>query len=183
MQKKIYILCLSLSMLFCFSNTDAQSGKSEISGTYGYFSYFTLYKGAPFSTSSGTGVLTYKYYINDNFTLGMGMAFENISDWGSLLSFSPEATFKYMDTKDNQIRVRLYGAVSMGICLFTDWDNNPNHIDGSGLKLWAFQATPFGIRIGRKLACFAEIGLGYKGIISGGLSYRFRTRPKYVPVD
>jgi len=33
--------------------------------------------------------------------------------------------------------------------------------------------TALGFRVGKKLAAFAEPGVGYKGIISGGLSYQF----------
>lgn len=35
------------------------------------------------------------------------------------------------------------------------------------------QLTPFGIRAGKKVAVFAEIGYGYKGIANLGLSSRF----------
>lgn len=33
--------------------------------------------------------------------------------------------------------------------------------------------SPLGIRYGGRLGCFAALGLGYKGIISGGISYKF----------
>jgi len=37
----------------------------------------------------------------------------------------------------------------------------------------AAQYTPFGVRVGGRLAGFVELGIGYKGIINGGLSYKF----------
>ena len=36
-----------------------------------------------------------------------------------------------------------------------------------------FQVTPLGIRFGKKVGAFAEIGYGYKGIVNLGLSGRF----------
>lgn len=35
------------------------------------------------------------------------------------------------------------------------------------------QYTPVGVRYGGRLGIFAELGLGYKGIFSGGISYKF----------
>ncbi len=35
------------------------------------------------------------------------------------------------------------------------------------------QYTPIGIRFGGRLGGFAELGIGYKGMINGGISYRF----------
>ncbi len=178
MQRKISVLCLALT-LFCFlPKSHAQKGKSEISLGYGYWSSYTLFNGVPFSNSSGSPVLNYRYYISRDFTLGMGVSFENIagSDGrvnGSFVTISPEFTVSYMDTRKAPIRVRLYGAGSMGVTLFSDGDVMPGNADRSGLKLWGFQATPFGIRIGRQIAGFAEVGFGYKGLIHGGLSVRF----------
>ena len=178
-QRKIFVLCLSLAM-FCFTNqSNAQQGKSEISIAYGYWSFFTLLQGAPFSASTGTPNVNYKYYLTNNVTVGMGIGFENNCNWGSLLTFSPEISFKYLDTKDNRIRVRIYGVVAYGLSVFDDWSNSgPGHTDNTGPKLWGFQATPFGIRVGRKFSGFAEIGLGYKGLVNAGMSYRFRTVKK-----
>ena len=38
---------------------------------------------------------------------------------------------------------------------------------------FAYQVTPLGLRIGRKLGGYLELGYGYKGLISAGISYRF----------
>ena len=49
-----------------------------------------------------------------------------------------------------------------------------HHEDASGPQITG-QVTPFGMRIGRKLGGFLELGYGYKGIFNFGCSYRFRT--------
>ena len=35
------------------------------------------------------------------------------------------------------------------------------------------QYTPIGVRYGGRLGGFVELGLGYKGVINGGISYKF----------
>ncbi len=179
MFQRLMKICSVLVVVSAFSLTAvAQQGKAEIGLAYGYYSYFTLKQGPPLSASTGTPNINMRYYLNNNVTIGLGVGFENINNWGSLLTFSPEVTIKYLDTKDDRVRIRLYGVAAMGLTVFDDLNLNPGHADNTGPKLWGFQFTPFGIRVGRKVAAFAEVGVGYKGLINAGLSYRFRTTPK-----
>ena len=179
-QKIIFALCLPLLMVCNFNKGYAQKGKVEIGVAYGYLSSFTLYQGAPFDVTTGTPNVNFRYYLSDNVTIGLGIGFENNSAYGSMTTFSPECTFKYLDTKDNIVRVRLYGAAAMGFTLFDDWSNSgPNNTDNTGGKFWGFQLSPLGVRVGRKISGFAEIGYGYKGIVNAGISYRFKVQKKH----
>ncbi len=178
MQKSICIFCLALSMICLIPRSYAQKGKSEISVGYGYFSFYSFLNAgrnygdaARYSNSSGASVLTYRYYVTRDVTLGMGFGYENISDWGSFVTFAPEVTVSYLDTRQDMIRVKLYGAFSLGIAVLQDANIGYGHADESGAK-FGFQATPIGIRVGRQIAGFAELGLGYKGLIHGGLALR-----------
>jgi hypothetical protein len=189
MQRKLSVLCLALSLFCITTKSHAQKGKSEIALGYGYWSIYTLVNGVPFSNSSGSPVITYRYYLTRDVTLGMGLCYENIAGVtgrinGSFVSFCPELTVSYMDTRKAPIRIRLYGAASLGVSVFSDGDVTPGQADRSGLKPWGFQATPFGIRIGRQIAYFAELGVGYKGLFHTGLAVRFpkslRTREKPI---
>ena len=173
MKGKIPVLFFALLMIFSAHHSFAQRGKSEIAVGYGYYSIYSYYNGAPFSASSGVPVITYRYYINKNVTLGMGIGYENIRTWGSFLSFVPEMTFAYLDTRNDLIRVRLYGALGYGFSVFDDLTRTAGEADRSGLWLSGFQATPLGIRIGRQVAGFLELGVGYKGTVHGGLEVRF----------
>lgn len=180
MQRKIYIFCLVLSMFsFLPGASFAQKGKSEVSVAYGLYSMYTFYNGQPYDVSSGTAMINYKYYLNKKVTLGMVIGYENISNWGSFLTFAPEATYAYYDNKDARIRVKMYGAASVGLTVFEDFniyrDLYSYHRDESGAKITG-HVSPFGIRIGRKLGGFMEVGLGYKGLFNFGLSYRFSTK-------
>ncbi len=172
MKGKYYILCVVLAMICFVPRGLAQRGKSEIALGYGYYSDYSLVNGAPFSASSGAPVLTYRYYINKNVTIGMGIGYENIRTWGSFLTFAPEMTFCYLDTRHDLIRVRLYGKIAYGVTIFDDLNRAPGAADRSGPWLYGFQGTPLGIRIGRQVAYFAEVGFGYEGLIHTGIALR-----------
>lgn len=176
--KKGLGFCALLVLVLLSGGAFAQKGKGEIALGYGYYSSFTLYNGTPFNTSTGTPSISLRYYINNAVTAGLSVGFENNSSYGSFLTFAPEFTFRYMDTRNTRVRVRLYGAAAYGLTVFNDNQVAPGHVDNTGPKLWGFQGTPIGIRVGRKLAGFLEVGYGYKGLINGGLSYRFRAMPK-----
>ena len=182
MVRKICAFCLALAMISFMPKSHAQRGKSEIAVGYGYYSFYSFVNhgqnNAGYSTSSGTGCVTYRYYLSQNVTLGMGVGYENISTWGSFLTFAPEVTVKYLDTRHDYIRVRLYGAFSWGISVLADNSVKAGDVDESGPKPWAFQATPIGMRIGRQFAGFVELGLGYKGLVHGGMELRF---PQILP--
>lgn len=180
MQRRISVFCLALLMLSFIPKGHAQKGKSEIAVGYGYYSFYSFLNyginyGSQYSNSSGTTCVTYRYYLTRDVTLGMGFGYENISNWGSFVTFSPEITATYLDTRNTMdTRIRLYGAFSYGISIFQDAQaGDPNHFDASGAKPWAFQATPFGMRLGRQFAGFIEIGFGYKGLVNGGIELRF----------
>jgi len=160
--------------MFCFiAQSQAQREKSEISMGYGYYSIYSLVNGAPFNVSSGSFAMSYRYYLTKNVTLGLGLGAENISNWGSFVTIAPEVTVTYLDTRQSTVRVRLYGSVSYGVTIFSNNNLPTDQAQNSGVWAYGFQATPFGIRIGRQFAYFAEVGLGYKGLFHTGLSVRF----------
>ena len=180
MQRKVSIFCLALCMICFIPKSHAQKGKSEIAVGYGFYSFYSflnhgLYENGYYKNSSGSICGTYRYYVTKDVTLGMGIGYENISNWGSFVSFAPEVTATYLDTRNTtDIRVRLYGAFSYGFAIFQDAEAyTPGHVDNTGAKPWAFQGTPFGMRIGRQFAGFVEVGLGYKGLVHGGMELRF----------
>src|SRR4051794_4368818 len=116
MQKKISIIFLALAMICFIPRSHAQRGKSEFAVGYGYFSFYSFVNTgtnhAPSSSSSGSVVFTYRYYISRDVTLGLNVGYENISTWASFTTIAPELTVAYMDTRKSQVRVRLYGSVS-----------------------------------------------------------------------
>jgi len=180
MTKKILSVIFLAATLLAAPAAMAQHGKSEITLGYGYLSAYQFANKTPFNTSSGTITLGYKYYLSNTVTLGMGIGYEHISNWASFTSFVPEVTFRYLDTKDSRIRVRLYGAVGYGFTILNDLEIGQGYADESGAKPWGFQLTPIGMRWGRKHAWFAELGTGYKGTFHGGVAIRFPRKKQYT---
>ncbi len=177
MQRRIIVFCLALSCLFFSSRSFAQRGKSEFALGYGYWSAFSFVNVnqnyTNHSTSSGVTNFTYRYYVSRNVTLGMNVGYENISTWASFVTFAPEVTVAYMDTRKTHIRVKLYGSAAYGISILSDNAVGLGEADESGVKLWGGQISPFGIRVGKQFAGFLEVGYGYKGLFHGGLAFRF----------
>jgi hypothetical protein len=172
MQKKIYVFCLALCMISFIPKTHAQKGKSELAFGYGYYSIYTLANGQPYNASTGSFCGNYRYYLTKDVTLGLGVGAENISTWGSFVTIAPEVTVSYMDTRDAQVRVKIYGSFSYGVTIFNDNQLGIGKADNSGLWAYGFQATPFGLRVGRQIAGFVEIGVGYKGLFNTGVAIR-----------
>jgi hypothetical protein len=52
----------------------------------------------------------------------------------------------------------------IGLAYFTTGEYDTN---------FSFQGTALGFRVGKKLAAYAELGFGYKGIAQIGASYQF----------
>ncbi len=177
MQRKLYIFCLAVALISFLPRTHAQRGKSEFAFGYGRFSTFQFANRPPYNTSSGTFSLSYRYYVSRTVTLGLTFGTEHISNWANFTCIMPELTVKYLDTKDSHVRVRLYGAFSYGLTILNDLHTGPGEADETGAKPWGFQATPIGIRLGRQFAGFMEVGVGYKGIVHGGIALRV---PRYV---
>jgi hypothetical protein len=157
----------------------------------GYISLPHLQTGAVF--------VTYRHFLSERFALGMAAGIDNedgdISYGNPKLtgiesnavsghynvhaySLSMEALLVYTKTEKNLV----YGYLGIGATYFDDkcviFANAPY---GSPVSLpsnpyyyrptvYNFQVTPIGVRFGGKCACFAELGFGYKGILSGGLS-------------
>jgi hypothetical protein len=173
MRKRIYIFCLAVSLFSFMATSFAQRGRSEIAVGYGYWSLYSLVNGKPFNGSSGAVVVTFRHYFTPNVTLGLGVGAENIENYGSFTTFSPELTVKYLDTRNARYRVRLYGSIAYGIAFFNDNNIGLGEADATGVKAVGFHAVPFGIRLGRQVAFFTEIGVGYKGLFHSGLDFRF----------
>jgi hypothetical protein len=176
MSRKL-LICIALLAISFIPRSFAQRNKSEFTLGYGYFSSYSIanvgMNNTNFGTSTGSPVFGYRYYISREVTLGMNIAYENISTWGSFVTIAPEMTFCYMDTRKTRVRVRLYGSASYGITLFGDNVVGHGDADETGAKPWGFHGSPFGIRIGRQFAGFLELGYGYKGLVHGGMSLRF----------
>jgi hypothetical protein len=179
-QRNVFILCLFLTIFACTPFSRAQKGKFEFSAGMGCFSGYSFankaQNGAAYATSSGVANFAGRYYLSKNVTLGLNISYENISTWATFFTVAPEVSVAYLDTRDANTRVKLYGAASFGISVLSDNVLGRGEADESGPKAWGGQITPFGVRLGRQFAVFTEIGFGYKGLVNGGLALRVPRR-------
>jgi hypothetical protein len=71
----------------------------------------------------------------------------------------------------NNGNFKLYGSVAAGPSFFKSTSSS-NSNTTSSTKL-GYHFTPLGLRFGGTFAGWAELGIGYRGLLSAGLAYRF----------
>lgn len=87
------------------------------------------------------------------------------------ISLVPEVNITYHPGK----LVTIYGTYGLGIC-FAREKLTSDATGGSVVEsdLYGnFQLSPLGIRVGRRWSGFAEVGYGYKGVLTAGAVYAF----------
>lgn len=132
----------------------------------------------------GAFSFSYKYYLKNRFAAGLTIVSDHVS--GDLVdrdeeligtlkrhyfTIAPEIKWVYV----NKVSFRLYGEAGFGYTFGTE---NSQDIQGTEdepfhINHFNFQITPLGIRVGKTFGAFAEIGLGYKGVLAAGLSGYF----------
>jgi hypothetical protein len=79
-------------------------------------------------------------------------------------SFNGEFVINYIATKSFQ----MYGLLGLGFAIASYPD-----VDIKNIPILSFHFTPLGLRFGKNIGGFCEIGYGYRGIVNAGLSVRF----------
>jgi len=133
------------------------------------------------NTNSQYGVISVQY----------GHQFGKVVHLGAALTFNPVATkylykkggmendtwlcFSFMPRLDfcyfNRNIFTIYSSVAAGVSFLychADYNNRPDETFNT--FWWAYQFTAMGIRIGKDIGGFVEIGYGYQGVINLGLS-------------
>ncbi len=120
------------------------------------------------------GTQTISGQSNSDWTGGSGEPFHFVKHSATL---AVEVTWVYV----NRPMVELYGVLGAGashnFTTYTlDAATYPPYTITPGQKISATMAnaqiTPFGLRVGKDLSVFIEAGVGYKGLVNFGLSYR-----------
>lgn len=190
------ILAILLSQ---YSLAQTFYGQHEVAVSYGYLplqqrinsNLFGIYGGSRgmfLREASGMAMLSYRYYLGGCSSLGLSVGKNTFTteynDNGRIFSRSAfkcttvavEGTFNYRNRK----YFRGYGYFGAGISFLherkTEYTYTRNNYYNEQTNNFDFQFVPFGMSIGGKLAAFIELGIGYKGFINGGLSYRFDVR-------
>lgn len=89
----------------------------------------------------------------------------------TVVSFMPAINFHYIRTN----LFSVYGGGSAGVAAWiyaTDYTDNS--LNSSGIKwMLAYQLTLIGMRVGKDVGGFVEMGCGYQGMVKAGLSLKF----------
>lgn len=88
---------------------------------------------------------------------------------GQYLMILPTAEFAYIKTP----LFTFYGTATAGVLLGQAKERSGSRPYSHNSTAFAFQVNPVGLRVGKKIGAFAELGYGFKGIATAGISFRF----------
>ena len=85
-------------------------------------------------------------------------------------SLSAECRFTYL----RKNLVKLYGSVGVGLSYINllNRKEGQSELDEHAATV-AFNISPFGIRVGRQVGGYIELGVGYRGLVAAGVDIRF----------
>lgn len=147
-----------------------------------------LFSGYSATNEKTIGLISigYRYSINDRLSVGSDIGYASQSSdleynsngrkeiGGSRkanhILVLPTAKFSYI----KKGLFDFYGSASVGVIFSQSTDNYKNSsIFKSDNTGFAWQLNPAGLRIGKKIGGFIEVGAGYKGFVSLGANYKF----------
>ncbi len=176
-------------MLVCQSSLAQQRSKDiTVSAGYGVLPVPILFyhmasnggSGGDFvESSSGSNFASARYSITDRFSVGLSYGYlhytnYSISNYGNTRKRTGNTIHTIAigcnRTWKNGKHFRLYSLFDAGIA-YSRRSTKPNVY-----KVINMQFFPFGISVGGRFSGNIEFGLGYKGLICGGISYCFQRK-------
>jgi hypothetical protein len=85
------------------------------------------------------------------------------------LTFAAEGAYSYFSRGN----VRLYGLLGAGFTNLDSTYRGEGGDDSDAVNYFNFHVSPIGIAFGKQFGGTAEVGIGYRGIVSLGLYYKF----------
>ena len=189
-----YLLALISAGITSNGQCPSNKRQLEITGSFGLVSGSQVSSGLHESEktityNSGASFVTARYFLYNRLALGVsgGMAGEHgqYADPRHPTVISRTYTMSITTVAVEVYYIYLFKKYFEAYTLFgagpgfttTTTITNPNLITAastttqstSGMRA---QYTPIGIRVGGRVGAFAELGLGYKGIFNGGLSFK-----------
>ena len=205
MKKIPTLLLLSVAPLFSVAQTFR--GQSEVSVSYGFRSFQEVSNGefglgdedsyVTEDYSTGNLFLTDRYYLSNRLAIGLtagrihfntsfhqsqgSYAVESSSSSFDYTTIAPEVLFNYINTR----YVRLYTLLGTGYSIVsektTEYFPFGQPAVSSSVRHTPINVyySPIGLSIGGQVSGFLELGIGYKGFVNAGLSFRL---PYHDPV-
>ena len=195
MKNTLYLLIF----VFTSSALYAQKQKHELNFGMGGLSRSFSKVGMKFKTLYGAGGhevkshgvyhIGYQYHVRPTISIGITFVYEYLKHELSPGSSHPRDDWKRKIYTDKQYTtlasihkswfknewITLHFAAAAGLNV-TDREETRNDFGGEGIYdkfHFAYQITPIGIKVGKQLFGYAELGYGFKGIVCGGVGIRF----------
>jgi hypothetical protein len=202
MAKKIlFVLAISILGMTAGAQEMVPFSKNELVISYGVYSipdisfefgtFDKVYINGAFSkdsvrfddvSSSGSIGAGYHRYLGKIVAIGFSATIDAIShsiefDQGTsfrssatVITVMPAINFHYIRTN----LCSVYGGGSAGVAAWIyKTDYTDNSLNASGIKwTFAYQLTLIGMRVGKDIGGFLEMGCGYQGMVKAGLSLK-----------
>lgn len=180
----------TIVVVFVLTNlTYSQKLKNEFYGLYGYgtaqeisgvFNAITIlpYISDDFSVKGTAGPIAagYKHTFGDHFSLGIQYSYSSFelefTTLNTKFAVSNKFTALMLQTSyyyNPNSFVQLYSGISAGPSYYEQKDSTGTY----NRTIGAFQVNLIGARFGSYVGAFVELGFGYNGIITGGVSVKF----------
>lgn len=158
----------SISDAFAFGLTNALLGNEKME-----------------TSTFGMVGLGYRYQINNRFKLGMDLGFSPAKEKvfkkesdktpyqeTSITRFLVMPTFEFNYWRTDW--ATLYGSAGVGLMATRRTEKNNKGAKPMNQTDFAYQINPIGMRVGNQtIGGFVELGYGYKGLITAGISFKF----------
>ncbi|HCA06637.1 hypothetical protein [Chryseobacterium sp.] len=184
--KKVLLSLLLASGLFSAQKIEVSASygmSSMYGGSYG-LSYDIANGIIPSSVSNGDGrspssmgvaiIGVAMYSENTKWRFGVDIANEFFNNTSTakenMFSVLPKVDYFWLKKE----KLGLYSGAGAGVNFVSNTyiNQNNNQIEDN-YGMFAFNVTPIGVKYGGDLSVFLETNVGIKGIVQGGVSYRF----------
>ncbi len=192
----LFIACSPLALM-----AQQRAGDQDISLSYGIVSGTDIVrgisgKGRPDldhteydvqTSNTGNIFATYRYSLMSRLSLGVTAGIESFTYdayHNELMVTSYEAShkatvatlaFEAKPVYFNGNLIQLYGLAGVGGRYYHETSSNGTNTYPPPTIFVNTQWTPIGVSVGHALSGYMELGVGYKGLISGGICYKFRS--------
>lgn len=168
----------------------AQVPKNETYASYGFFSvqeiaselaYVIIFTFAAedFTIKAPVGpiIAGYRRNLSEHFSVGLQGSYSGFDKEYTILSSSKikiQSKFITVMLNSNYSYiprniVQFYSGLSAGFSVFSESDS----LESESKTVFAFHVNALGIRVGKSIGGFLELGFGFNGIINAGLSVKF----------
>lgn len=195
---KLTFSALFLSFSLLTFSQESQTGLVRIEVTAGLYSTKDIHTAINFSEADAWGKHSAANYFIDTYfyrykkiEIGLGLGYQKphpkeyqslgpqgqsvlVDDPGVDLQYftvMPEIRFNWVRSEDDFLE--LYSNIGLGLTIVdAKYNTTSQYPPDETYPLPSIHVTWLGMRFGDKLGGFVEFGLGTKGLLAGGLSYR-----------